>query len=80
MPKTGVPGEGTEYSGVSGPAGIPKHRPRSALSASDQARLDRIVGVRDPKAPVSDRVWNGEAIEKTQRQREGEAAEARLNQ
>lgn len=63
----------SEYGGVVGPAGVAKYRPRRALSASDEARLLRTTGTRDPKAPKSDRVWNGEDIEKTQRQKRGEA-------
>ena len=62
----------TEYSGVTGPAGVPKYRPKRALTPSDQARLARLTGTQDPKAPVIDRVWQGEDIEKTARQREGE--------
>lgn len=63
----------SEYDGVRGPVGVPKYRPRRALSASDEARLLRTTGTRDPKAPKSDRVWNGEDINKTQRQKRGEA-------
>lgn len=62
----------TEYGGEMGPAGVPAQRPRTALSASDEARLLRLTGTLDPKAPRSDRVWNGEAVEKTAAQKEGE--------
>jgi len=66
------PGE-SEYGGVVGPVGVAKYRRRRALSASDEARLLRTTGTLDPKAPKSDRVWRGEDIEKTQRQKQGEA-------
>lgn len=62
----------TEYTGLMGPAGVPKYRPRRALTPSDQARLARLTGTMDPKAPVSERIWQGEDIEKTTKQEEGE--------
>jgi hypothetical protein len=63
---------GSEYTGVMGPAGVPAHRPKRALSASDQARLMRLTGTLDPAAPISDRHWNGQAVEKSAKELEGE--------
>jgi hypothetical protein len=42
-----------------------------ALTPSEEARLLRTTGTRDPAAPMSDRIWNGEDIELTDRQKEG---------
>lgn len=64
---------GTEYTGRMGPAGVPAERPRSALSASDQARLMRLTGTFDPQAPISWRHWHGQAVEKSARELEGES-------
>lgn len=63
----------TEYGGLMGPAGVPVRRPKKALSASDEARLMRLTGTRDPAAPISDRVWNGQSATKSPRELEGEA-------
>lgn len=63
----------TEYGGLMGPAGVPLKRPRKALSASDQARLMRTVGELDPTKERSERVWNGQARDKSSREIEGEA-------
>lgn len=74
MPLNDIPRDeaGTEYTGVTGPAGVPAHRPRRALSASDQARLMRLTGTLDPQAPISDRHWYGQAVDKSDRELEGE--------
>jgi len=63
---------GTEYTGVIGPAGVPAFKPRAALSASEEARLMRLTGTRDPQAPISWRHWNGQKVEKSAREIEGE--------
>ena len=63
---------GTEYTGVMGPAGVPAFKKRSALSASEQARLMRLTGTTDPQAEISWRHWLGEAVEPNSRQVEGE--------
>jgi hypothetical protein len=42
------------------------------LTPSDEARLLRIVGKLDPKAPTSERVWQGEDIKPNARQRAAE--------
>jgi len=63
---------GTEYTGRTGPAGVPLHRSRKALSASDRARLMRLTGTFDPQAPISNRHWNGQAVTKSAREIEGE--------
>jgi hypothetical protein len=70
MPDTGD--YGSEYTGRMGPAGVPAKRPRAALSASDQARLMRLTGTLDPEAPISDRHWYGQNVEKSARELEGE--------
>jgi hypothetical protein len=67
-----LPGE-SEYSGKAGPAGVGIRKPQKAVSASDEARLARLTGTKDPKAPINDRVWYGEAPRKTERQRRGDA-------
>jgi hypothetical protein len=69
---------GTEYTGVTGPAGVPKYRPPSALTSSDKLRLMRLVGVMDPAALVSERVWNGEDRERTLRQKIGDVMEGNV--
>lgn len=62
----------TQYGYVSGPTLVPIHRPRKMLTAADKMRLTRLAGTLDPAAPMNDRVWNGEAPEKTHRQKAGE--------
>lgn len=62
----------TEYTGLTGPAGVPFRKRRRSLSASEQARLMRLTGTLDPTAPISDRHWNGQAVEKSAREIEGE--------
>jgi hypothetical protein len=63
----------SEYDGIRGPAGVPKYRREATLTASDKARLERLTGTHDPKAPLSDRVWNGQNIHKSDRELEGES-------
>jgi len=63
---------GSEYTGVMGPAGVPKYKKRKALSASEEARLMRLTGTRDPQAPISWRHWNGQKVDKSAREIEGE--------
>lgn len=62
----------TEYTGVVGPAGVPKYKKRGALTPSEEARLLRLTGTKDPKAEVNYRIWEGETAEKTRRQKEGD--------
>jgi hypothetical protein len=62
----------SEYTGVTGPAGVPAFKDRRALSASEEARLMRLTGTRDPLAPISWRHWRGQAVEKSAREIEGE--------
>jgi hypothetical protein len=59
---------GTEYEGTMGPAGVPKYRPPRHMRANDRARLLRLTGTTNPRAPISTRVWNGEDILPTSRQ------------
>lgn len=70
QPKT-RPGE-TEYGGLSGPAGVPVRKTAKQLTPSERARLERIVGVPDASAPLNDRAWFGEKLEKTPRQQRGD--------
>lgn len=67
------PGE-SEYTGRLGAStsGIPEDRPRSALSASDTARLARITDLQDPQHKFNERIWFGETPERTPAQVEGD--------
>jgi hypothetical protein len=38
----------------------------------------RIVGIMEPAAPVSERVWNGEDVDRTLRQKIGDAREGNV--
>jgi len=59
---------GTEYEGTMGPAGVPKYRHQRNMGANDRARLLRLTGTTNPRAPISARVWNGEDLLPTSRQ------------
>jgi hypothetical protein len=50
--------------------GIPEDRPESALSASDEARLERISDRQDRARKINDRIWYGEGPKKTPAQAE----------
>lgn len=60
---------GTEFGGEYGPAGVPIFKTERTLTAAQKARLERLTGTHDPTAPISMRVWNGEPIELTTRQK-----------
>lgn len=64
----------SEYTGRMGrsTSGIPEDRPESALSASDQARLNRITDPSDRERKYNKRVWLGETPERTEAQVEGD--------
>jgi hypothetical protein len=62
----------SEFTAQTGPMGVDVRKTPGMLSASEEARLMRTTGTRDPTAPFSERVWRGEDVEKTQRQLEGE--------
>ena len=68
------PGE-SEYDGRMGrsTSGIPEDRPDSALSASDEARLNRITDPSDRTRKFNERIWYGETPEPTPEQVEGDA-------
>ena len=63
----------SEYDGIRGPAGVAKYRPPARLTASDKARLERLTGTHDPQAELSERIWNGQNIDKSDRELEGES-------
>jgi hypothetical protein len=67
------PGE-SEYSGRMGrsTSGIPEDRPDAALSASDEARLNRITDPSDRARRFNQRIWYGETPERTPEQVEGD--------
>jgi hypothetical protein len=64
----------SEYTGRMGRSttGIPEDRPEAALSAADEARLLRISDRNDEGRRFNERIWHGEAPEKSARQIEGE--------
>jgi hypothetical protein len=64
----------SEYTGRMGAStsGIPEDRPQSALSASDEARLNRITDLSDPQRKFNERIWFGETPERTAAQEEGD--------
>jgi len=67
------PGE-SEFTGTMGrsTSGIPEARPKSALSASDEARLARITDETDPQHKLNLRIWFGETPKRTAAQVEGD--------
>jgi hypothetical protein len=65
----------SEYTGEFGPTGVPLHKPQRAVTASEEARMARLTGLKDPAEPINWRVWYGEGLEKTARQVEGDKAE-----
>lgn len=56
-------GNTSEFNGEDGRSGLSKHKPRSALTASEKLRLGYTVGVEDTDAPPNRRAWTGEKLE-----------------
>lgn len=59
-------GKISEFNGEDGRSGLPKHKPRSALTASEKLRLGYTVGVEDTDAPPNRRAWTGETLEEAE--------------
>jgi hypothetical protein len=74
-----IPNGETEYTQTSGPAGVAKYRHPLLTSAAERARLLRLTGTIDPQAPLSERVWNGEDIERTLAQKIGDELEGNFD-
>lgn len=53
----------SEFNGEDGRSGLPKFKPRSAMTASEKLRLGYTVGVEDPDLPPNRRAWTGEKLE-----------------
>jgi len=64
----------SEYNGRMGRSttGIPEDRPENALSASDEARLDKISDRNDRARRLNYRIWFGETPERSAAQVEGD--------
>jgi hypothetical protein len=73
----------TEHLGKTGPTQIPVRKRAGAgagnfkpgeqsLTAIEKARLDRLVGRRDPRLPINRRIQTGESEKRTAAQIEGD--------
>lgn len=58
-----VKGLVSEFEGEDGPSGLPKFKPKSALSSRDKLRLGYTVGVEDPEAAPNKNAWTGNLLE-----------------
>ena len=67
----------TEYTGEFGPTGVPAFKRQAAVTASEEMRMSRLTGTKDPLEPINWRVWYGQKPERSAKEELGDEEEAR---